>query len=66
MEDLFIKDIPGIHTRIKVLEEMIKNRCEEILIHLECNQIVSINFYYFRMKLVLVLVNTIFLCYYRD
>lgn len=42
MEDLFIKDIPGIHTRIKVLEEMLKNRCEEILIHLGCNQIVII------------------------
>lgn len=42
MEDLFIKDIPGIHTRIKVLEKMLKNRCEEILTHLECNQIVSI------------------------
>lgn len=64
MEDLFIKDIPGIHTRIKVLEEMIKNRCEEILTHLECNQIVSIK-NYFRMKLVLVLVNIIFLCYYK-
>ncbi|CAD8130162.1 unnamed protein product [Paramecium sonneborni] len=53
MEDLFIQGVPGIHKRIFQLEQMIENRCNEILVHLQCNNIENLCFcfsqYYFTM-----------------
>ncbi|CAD8060805.1 unnamed protein product [Paramecium primaurelia] len=53
MEDLFISGVPGIHRRIKQLEQMIQNRCNEILLHLQSNNIDNLcqcfSQYYFTM-----------------
>ncbi|CAD8075782.1 unnamed protein product [Paramecium sonneborni] len=53
MEDLFIQGVPGIHRRIHQLEQMLENRCNQILVHLQCNNIENLCFcfsqYYFTM-----------------
>ncbi|CAK69815.1 unnamed protein product (macronuclear) [Paramecium tetraurelia] len=40
MENLFISGVPGIHSRIEELELMLQSRCNEILLHLQSNNIV--------------------------
>ncbi|CAK69046.1 unnamed protein product (macronuclear) [Paramecium tetraurelia] len=40
MQDLFIQDVPGIQRRIQQLEQMLQSRCNEIIVHLQCNNIV--------------------------
>ncbi|CAD8064933.1 unnamed protein product [Paramecium sonneborni] len=53
MEDLFIQGVPGIHKRILQLEQIIQNRCNEILVHLQCNNLENLcqcfSQYYFTM-----------------
>ncbi|CAD8166631.1 unnamed protein product [Paramecium octaurelia] len=53
MENLFISGVPGIHSRIAELELMLQSRCNEILLHLQSNNINNLcqcfSQYYFTM-----------------
>ncbi|CAD8146540.1 unnamed protein product [Paramecium octaurelia] len=53
MQDLFIQDVPGILRRIQQLEQMLQSRCNEIIVHLQCNNIENLcqcfSQYYFTM-----------------